>query len=284
MVNNKELKEIFNGIKNNDEKVFKKLYEKYNKLIYGVAFSICKNNDDSEDVVQNVFSKIYVLDKDKLPVNNEATWLYTVTKNETITLLKKKHNMINIEELYELPNDSNDIENIIDKNTFKKLISGLNEKEKEIMSLKILADLSFNEIGEIINEPVGTVKWRYYKSVNSLKICLSSLTMSLVAFIFGARLLKKDMVLDKQAPSTEDNVNIKNEDTETKNTLDESKNLDFEYSSIVDSEAVTSNVATNVNYNAVCLFSIASVFLVITIIFAIFCKKYQLKLKKKSSK
>lgn len=49
-------------------------------MIYGIAFSILKNKEDSEDVVQIVFSKLYVLDKEKLPKEKEATWLYSVTK------------------------------------------------------------------------------------------------------------------------------------------------------------------------------------------------------------
>jgi len=44
-------------------------------VIYGIAFSILKNKEDSEDVVQIVFSKLYVLDKEKLPKEKEATWL-----------------------------------------------------------------------------------------------------------------------------------------------------------------------------------------------------------------
>lgn len=66
-IDEKELKEIFIGIKNNEEISFSKLYEVYNKLIYGISFSILKNKEDAEDVMQNVFSKIYSLDKSKLP-------------------------------------------------------------------------------------------------------------------------------------------------------------------------------------------------------------------------
>ena len=129
-------KEIFNGIRNQKEEAFKKLYENYNKLVFGVAFSVCKNNADSENITQNVFSKIYSLDINKLPTRGEASWLYTVSKNEAISFLRKKHININMDDIYELEENNNDIEEIIDKQTFKKLISGLKEKEKEIMSLK----------------------------------------------------------------------------------------------------------------------------------------------------
>ena len=80
-IDKEDLKETINSLKNNKENSFKKLYENYNKLIFKIAFTILKNKEDSEDVVQIVFSKIYKMDKSKLPNKNEASWLYTVTKN-----------------------------------------------------------------------------------------------------------------------------------------------------------------------------------------------------------
>ena len=282
MVNNKELKELFNGIKNKDEKSFKQLYEKYHQLVYGIAFSICKNHSDSEDILQNVFAKIYSLESNKLPLNNEETWLYKVTKNETIACLRKKNNTVNIDEIYELQNDNNDIDNVIDQNTFKKLISGLNEKEKEIMSLKVLGNFSFDEIGKIINEPVGTIKWRYYKSINSLKLCLSSLAMSIVSFIFGTKLLKQDLSSKEKTYIKEDISSNKGIDSTTKEALNFDSMDSF---SSLEPASVTSSDSLHNNYcGPMILFGISSIFLISTIIFAIFFKKYQLKTKKKSSK
>ena len=89
-IKEKELKELFIEIKNNNKIAFEKLYSKYNKTVYGIAFSILKNKPDSEDVVQTVFTKIYTLEKDKLPKDKIGSWLYSVTKNETLLLLRKK--------------------------------------------------------------------------------------------------------------------------------------------------------------------------------------------------
>ena len=54
-INKQELHNIFAGIQNHNELEFNKLYEKYKNLVYGVAFSILKNKEDSEEVVQNIF-------------------------------------------------------------------------------------------------------------------------------------------------------------------------------------------------------------------------------------
>lgn len=94
------LKILLRNLKNRNKEVMQELYSNYNKVIYGIAFSILKNKEDSEDVVQIVFSKLYVLDKEKLPKEKEATWLYSVTKNEALSILKKKYNNVSLEKIY----------------------------------------------------------------------------------------------------------------------------------------------------------------------------------------
>jgi len=100
-------------------------------VIYGIAFSILKNKEDSEDVVQIVFSKLYVLDKEKLPKEKEATWLYSVTKNEALSILKKKYNNVSLENIYNLEDNNNEIDKLIDRDSYNKLINKLEKKIKK---------------------------------------------------------------------------------------------------------------------------------------------------------
>ncbi len=192
-MNKKELKQLFEKIKN-DKETIEELYSKYNKTIYAIAFSILKNKEDSEDAVQNVFIKISSLEKEKLPNDKESTWIYTVTKNEALSILKKKNKEINIDEIYEIEEQNNEIDEIIDKENFNKLISKLSDKEKQIVSLKIISNLSFSQIGKLIDEPVNTVKWRYYKSIYRIKMLLGNLAMFIITFILGSTLKNRKKV------------------------------------------------------------------------------------------
>ena len=194
-INEKELSELFIEFKNNNKIAFERLYSQYNRLVYRIAFGIIKNNTDAEDIVQTVFTKIYVMDKEQLPTKNQASWLYSLTKNETITFLRKKNNDIDLSSIYEIEDANNEINTIIDQIEFNRLISKLNDKEKEVVSLKILSNLSFEEIGKLLDLPTGTVKWRYYKSIHTLKILLSNLGMFIITFVVGLRMLfnKKEL-------------------------------------------------------------------------------------------
>ena len=296
-INVKELEELFIEIKYGNKIAFEKLYNNYNKLIYNIAYSILKNKQDAEDIVQIVFEKLYLIDKEKLPNRNESSWLYSITKNETINYLKRNKNNIDLDSIYNIEDDNNEINKIIDQDNYNRLISKLNNKEKEIISLKIISNLSFEEIGKLLKEPTGTIKWRYYKAVNTLKILLSNLGMFIITFVIGIKTLFNKKVSDK----VEQDKTIGNNTTEQtgENTNAETKkgqeNLKDEVKSDI-SESQDNETKDEINIiiqptnteiinnSGVFILSISFIFFIVTIIFSIIFAKYQLKLRKKLSK
>lgn len=287
-INVEELKNLFAKIKNNDNTAFEELYSKYSKLIYKIAYSILKNKSDAEDVMQLVFEKIYSIDKEKLPTKNEASWLYSVTRNETLNYLKSNKNNINLEDLYEIEDNNNELDKVIEREKYNKLISKLNDDEKEIVSLKIISNCSFEEIGKVLNMPTGTVKWRYYKAVNTLKLLLSNFTMFIISFISSIFAIKNEK---KEASKIQEENIMKNNEFST----DEDKKQQYEQSEEIlqNSQKPGENTITNtietasentVNYTAISLIGVSIIFLVLTIIFLIIFTKYQLKQRDKLSK
>ncbi len=300
-INEKELKQLFSDFKNNKEKAFENLYKKYNRLVYGIAFSIIKNSADSEDIVQIVFTKIYELNKEKFPTKKEANWLYTLTKNETISFLRKKNNVIELEDIYEIENDNNELNDIVDIDEFNRLLSKLNEKEKQIVTLKILGNFSFNEISKLLNESTGTVKWRYYKALNTIKILLSNLGMFIVTFVIGLRALIKSVprksanIIEQEqeegetSESTSEALKNIQQDTtssEVNEIKSENTNELITYENVIVQDNVIVSVSSgfSINYLGISFLGISGIFLIVTIIFAIIFMKYQLKGNKKTSK
>lgn len=129
-INEKELKELFNRLKIKDKSAYEELYQKYSFLVYKIAFSILKNKENAEDIMQNVFIKISNLSEEKFPTNYEASWLYSVTKNEAISYIRKNKEMFSIEEVTQ-NGEEDKIEEILQKEDYESLISTLEEKEKQ---------------------------------------------------------------------------------------------------------------------------------------------------------
>lgn len=284
-INVKELKNLFAKIKNNNNTAFEELYSKYSKLIYKIAYSILKNKSDAEDVMQLVFEKIYSMDKKNLPTKNETSWIYSVTKNETLNYFKSNRNNINLDDIYEIEDNNQEISKIIDQENYNRLISKLNDNEKEIISLKIISNFSFEEIGKILNMPTGTVKWRYYKAINTLKLLLSNLTMFIISFISSIYALKstKKIISPIQEENVIENIVIAADENQ-KHQYEKSENTQQNSQEEINTTIIEETNENEVNYPAIGLMGISTVFLMLTIIFSIIFAKYQLKLKKNLSK
>ncbi len=286
-INEKELHELFAKLKQDKtENIFNELYTKYRKLVYRIAFCIVKNNENSDDITQIVFSKIWSMDTSNLPKTGETSWLYSITKNETLNYLKKKRDTFDLEDIYYIADE--DINKLLDYDSYNRIISKLNKKEQEIVSLKILSDLSFKEIAQVLNEPVGTIKWRYYKSIHTLKILLGNLGMFLITFIIGLKATWRRN--EKNEEQVTDNLkneqNIPKDEDNKKENASANKILQDNVTNeeIKEEVIILQESETNINYYGIGILGISSVFLIATIIFTVFFTKYQLNRKKKLSK
>ena len=274
-INENELKEIFADIKEDKESGIKTLFEKYNKTIYAIAFSILKNKENSEDVAQEVYSKLLKLDNDKFPEHGEASWIYTVTKNETIAFLRKQKKNIDIDDLYSLESESDEIDDIVDMNSYYALISNLNPIDKEIISLRILSDFTFEKISKMLNIPLGTVQWRYYKALHSIRLAIGNI----FAFVVAFSVLQSSKLFLKNSETIEDTTLNANQNSQSDLAGDTMKNVDYYGQEYHTDYSYSANDAYEFRYDAFNLvFSILSIFFIVFAIF--FALKRKIKIKK----
>lgn len=294
-INKEELKEIFKGIYNGEELKFNELYTKYYGLVYSIAFSVLKNKENAEDISQTIFTKIYSLPKNQLPTKSEASWLYSITKNEALNFIRKHKNSINIDDVYFI-DEVNQIEKIISKDSYNRIMSKLDDKEREIVSLKVVSNLSFREISKLLNIPIGTVQWRYYKSLNTLKLWITNLSIFIVAIsLFMAERSKKPNI-DNKEESILQNEYLGN-DTQRVNVMpsetliSEDKKSEIEKENIVineEKEEVIEQIekidTPKTNFAEIGYLTISSIFFIFTIVFSIIIIKHQQKAKRRRTK
>lgn len=289
-IEKEELHQIFSKLKvNKQEELFNQLYNKYQKLVYAIAFSILKNKHDSEEIMQQVFLKIWQMEKEKLPVANEASWLYSVTKNEAINFIKNKKEELNIENVYYISSENKELDEVIEQQTYNKIISKLTTKEQEIVSLKILSNLSFKQISQILNMPIGTVQWKYYKSIHTLKILLGNLSMFIITislFFAGETKNRKKEANMLEEEQKEESAKKEQaiQKVETDNIENDRVELSNENNELTENTIIQDTSQSSINKVNIGILSISSIFLIITIIFTIIFIKHQQKAKKKMSK
>ena len=233
------------------------------------------------------------MSKDLLPIKNEMSWIYSLTKNETLNYIRKQKDLVNIEEAYFLLEEDKEIEKIIEKDSYNNLIKKLPEKDREIISLKILSNMSFREISNLLNMPIGTVQWRYYTSLYSLKLMIGNISMFILTisiFILHRKFEKNKFETNKVADNIEaeniDNTNLEenlekyNDVKSNEDFLDVAEDKTQLYNNIIDESTQIIQEDINDNYYNnldIGLLSASGIFLFFSIIFAIIFLKIQKK-------
>lgn len=158
------------------------LYRNYFGKMYGIAFSILKNQNDSQDAVHNVIAKLFSLKVESLPNINEIGWLYTVIENESLNLLKNNSKALRLYDdmVFDEAYEDEKIKDMIDMDDFQKMISGLDRDRQAVITLKVLSGFTHREIAEILGKPIGTVQWLYATSISRLKLLIPILSIGSV--------------------------------------------------------------------------------------------------------
>lgn len=176
--------EIFMLIREGNRDGVEMLYKHHYNKMYGVAFSILKNEQASQDVVHNVIYKLMKIEPKRLPLSSELSWLYTVTKNEALQALRSEKPTASIDEIVLVSEDIS-INNFVDMEAYYSMIKGLNEEQKQIVTLKVIGGFTHKEIAKMLGKPIGTVQWIFNTSIKKLKAVLLSFFACIFLSIIG---------------------------------------------------------------------------------------------------
>lgn len=158
--------------KDNEDIVEKIILERYNQY-YRLAYSYVHNEADAYDIVQNgAYKALRSCHTLKQP-EYAATWVYRIMLNEIFAALRQpkceSYEFLQENQGYE-PESENDKYADID---LERALDSLPEHEKAIITMKYFEDKKLEEIAEILNENISTVKSRLYRSMKKLSVCLA---------------------------------------------------------------------------------------------------------------
>lgn len=86
----KDNNHLFISLAEGNEQAFRELFFSYKDLVYSIALSYTSNHSDAEEIVQEVFSRLWKYREDLPQVNEITAWIRTVTRNQSFSALKKK--------------------------------------------------------------------------------------------------------------------------------------------------------------------------------------------------
>jgi RNA polymerase sigma-70 factor (ECF subfamily) len=169
------------AFQNGDVSAFEEIVRRYRDPLFNFVVRLLGDAFFSEDIVQETFLRVYRNRHRYHQVAKFSTWIYTIASNLAKTELRRRRvrNFFSIsskgedEKDYDLVDTSSDIERDVDgaikSEIILKEINALPFHFKEAVLLRDIQDLSYEEISQILNVPLGTVKSRVNRGRSRLQ-------------------------------------------------------------------------------------------------------------------
>lgn len=174
-LNNINDEDLCKRIKSGEKDAYQILFEKYAPRIYNFSLTYLKNRDDAEELVQNVFLKIWEKRNSLDATQNLKSFIFKIAVNTIYDFIRRK----NIEHAYEdyarlnfKPNENYTWHSVIFeemKNNLDKLVLQLPEQQQKIFQLSKLEGLTNKEISQKLKLSKRTVENHLYRALTFLK-------------------------------------------------------------------------------------------------------------------
>ena len=158
---------IIERVKQKDEEAFAEIFYTYRNYVYAIAKYKLKDEEDAKDCVQEIFQKLFFnIVKYDSPRNNFHAWFIQLVNNHIIDFYRKrKHSKVILDDDY-ISNCKCE-EN--KSNLLEELVDVLLPLEYEIISYRMVYDMTFIEIAEVMNMNRETVRRIYLKAISKAK-------------------------------------------------------------------------------------------------------------------
>lgn len=150
------------------------MVSQYQERLYWHIRGIVKNHEDSDDVLQNVFIKVFRSIQSFKGESSLYTWLYRIATNESLTFIKKRAKKLKITEvkLQEQLIDQlqSDVYFSGDDIQYKlqKALNSLPEKQRLVFQMRYFQEIKYEDLSTILETSVGALKSSYHIAVKKI--------------------------------------------------------------------------------------------------------------------
>lgn len=164
-MNEANLRELFNRIRDGDQEAFERVYQELEKPIYTICWRIIRSRETAEDITHDVFLRLYSAPPDD-SVRNLRAWVFQVARNLSIDALRK--NTLTARQ-NEDPHTADEFSRLHVRMDLEFALGKLPAQEREILTLHLNADLNFREISGIVGLSLPAAYRKYRKAIKMIQ-------------------------------------------------------------------------------------------------------------------
>lgn len=170
--------DLIAAIASGDKSAMHALYERHNGAVYAFAMAKCGNSDLASDCVHDTMLDVWRTAKRFAGQSSVKTWLFSIARNKLVDALRKRGRLSFVDEVPESVDTAPDPEaaaiSASESKQLHKCLEGLKDVQRAAIRLAFLEDLTYPEIAEIEDVPVGTIKTRIFHAKQALMRCLQA--------------------------------------------------------------------------------------------------------------
>ena len=174
---------LFRLVQHADEQAFSVFYDRYVNLVFSIALTIVGNHTTAEEIVQDVFLKIWKKNHTYQPERSKLnTWLSAITRNRSIDELRKKKTRVEERQIpwadIDQQQDQDEagpeerVQLKIEQRVVRRALSQLPEDQRQAIWLAYFYGLTQSQIAQQLDLPLGTVKTRIRLGMQKLRALL----------------------------------------------------------------------------------------------------------------
>ena len=159
---------VLKGSKDEIIQSFEKIYNKYYKIVFFVAFSYVQNKECAEDISQDVFCSFFekALDCEWLSkITNIKAYLCACSKNAGIKESEKRRKIVFLDNVEVIPSADERYSEAL----LFKILSTLDKESIDLINNHVFLELSFKEISKEVCVPVNTLKSKYRRALQKIR-------------------------------------------------------------------------------------------------------------------
>ena len=146
------------------------IYRDYAELVYRFVLGKTGNEDIAEEITQETFYQA-IRSSDKFDGSCKvSTWLCAIAKNQLASYFRKNHYYDDLDDVeISTPSAEEAVIDNIERVTLMKELHSISEPYREVMYLRIFGNLSFKEIGEIMEKTENWARVTFYRGKEKLR-------------------------------------------------------------------------------------------------------------------
>lgn len=172
-----DVDDLIKKIAKGDKCALSDLYNETRSAVYGFALSMTKNRDDSEDILQDTFIKVWQNVANYQSQGTPMAWILSITKNLSLMKLREHGRKQDLapEEWDALFHDADPSATIDDRHLLQAALTILSDEERDIVLLHAISGLKHREIADLLNMALATVLSKYHRGLKKLRNYLESM-------------------------------------------------------------------------------------------------------------